>query len=42
MMAYTRVIRLDGTGCFIWTVDLAANSAFCGEKLRYFRIEGDR
>ena len=42
LMAYTGLIRLDGAGRFITTVDVAANPAFTGEKLRLFRIEGDR
>jgi hypothetical protein len=41
-MAYTGLIRLDGAGRFITTVDVAANPAFTGEKLRLFKIEGDR
>lgn len=42
LMAYTGIIRLDGTGRFITTVDVAANPAFTGEKLRLFKIEDDR
>ena len=42
LMAYTGLIRLDGAGRFITTVDVAANPAFTGEKLRLFKIEGDR
>lgn len=42
LMAYTGLVRLDGPGRFITTVDVAANPAFSGEKLRLFRIEDDR
>jgi hypothetical protein len=42
LMAYTGLIRLDGAGRFITTVDVAANPEFSGEKLRLFRIEDDR
>jgi hypothetical protein len=42
MAAYTGIVRLDGPGRFITTVDLSWNPAYGGEQLRLFTIvEGD-
>jgi hypothetical protein len=37
-----RIKAKAAAGRFITAVDVAANPAFTGEKLRLFRIEGDR
>ena len=42
MTAYTGLVRLDGPGRFITTVDLAWNPVLQGEQLRFFTLEGDR
>ena len=42
MLAYTGLVRLDGPGRFITTVDLAWNPAWGGEQVRYFTLDGDR
>ena len=42
VMAYTGLIRLDGTGCFITSVDGAANPSWTGEQTRLFAIDQDR
>jgi hypothetical protein len=42
MTAYTGLVRLDGPGRFVTTIDLAWNPAFPGELLRFFTLEGDR
>jgi hypothetical protein len=42
MLAYTGLIRSDGPGRFITTVDLAWNPGWGGEQLRFFTIDGDR
>jgi hypothetical protein len=42
MMAYTGLVRWDGPGRFITTVDLAHNPAWGGEQVRLFTIDGDR
>jgi hypothetical protein len=42
-MAYTGLIRPDGAGRFITTVDVAANPALIGvDQLRLFKIDGNR
>ena len=41
MAAYTGLVRMDGPGRFITTVDLAWNPAWTGEQLRFFTITGD-
>ena len=41
MAAYTGLVRADGTGRFITTVDLAWNPAWTGEQLRFYTIRGD-
>lgn len=41
LLAYSGLLRLDGPGRFITTVDVAAHPAFGGEILRLYRIEGD-
>jgi hypothetical protein len=42
MTAYTGLVRLDGPGRFITTVDLAWNPMLQGEQLRFFTLKGDR
>lgn len=42
VMAYTGLIRLDGAGCFITSVDGAANPSWGGEQTRLFAIDQDR
>lgn len=42
VMAYTGLIRLDGTGCFITSVDNAANPSWGGEQTRHFAIDQNR
>jgi hypothetical protein len=42
MAAYTGLVRADGPGRFITTVDLAWNPAWTGEQFRYYTISGDR
>jgi hypothetical protein len=42
MTAYTGMVRLDGPGRFITSVDLAWNPAWQGEQLRFFTLDGDR
>ena len=42
MSAYSGLVRSDGPGRFITTVDLAWTPTFGGEQVRLFTIEGDR
>ena len=43
LLAYTGLVRYDGPGRFITTVDVAKHPAEVGtEKLRLFTLEGDR
>jgi hypothetical protein len=42
LLSYSGLMRLDGPGRFITTVDVTAHPALGGEVLRLFRIEGDR
>ena len=42
LLAYTGLVRLDGPGRLITTVDVAWNPAFGGEQLRFFAIDDDR
>ena len=43
MTAYTGVVRLDGPGRFVTTVDLAWNPAGSSrQQLRFFKLEGER
>jgi len=42
MVAYTGLVRSDGPGRFITTVDVAWNPAWGGEQLRFFTVDGDR
>ncbi len=42
MVAYTGLVRSDGPGRFITTVDVAWNPAWGGEQLRFFTIDSDR
>jgi hypothetical protein len=42
MTAYTGMVRSDGPGRFITTIDVSADPTFSGEQLRLFRLEGDR
>ncbi len=42
LTAYTGLVRMDGPGRFITTVDLAWNPAWRGEQLRFFTLDGDR
>jgi len=42
MVAYTGLVRLDGPGRFITTIDLAGHPAWRGEQLRFYTIDGDR
>ena len=42
MTAYTGLVRLDGPGRFITTIDLAWNPAWQGEQLRFYALDGDR
>jgi hypothetical protein len=41
MAAYTGMVRLDGPGRFVTTVDLSWNPAYGGEQLRLFTIVDD-
>jgi hypothetical protein len=41
MAAYTGIVRLDGPGRFITTVDLSWNPSYGGEQLRLFRVVDD-
>ncbi len=40
--AYTGIVRLDGPGRMITTVDVAKDPKMKGEVVRMFRLEGDR
>jgi hypothetical protein len=40
MMAYTGMVRLDGPGRFITTVDLAGHPGWTGEQVRFFVLHG--
>jgi len=42
LAAYTGLVRMDGPGRFITTVDYAWNPAWTGEQMRFFTLEGDR
>ncbi len=42
MISYTGLVRLDGPGRFITTVDFAWDPAWGGEQLRFFTVDGDR
>ena len=42
MVAYTGLVRSDGPGRFIATVDIAWHPAWGGEQLRFFTIDGNR
>ena len=42
LLAYTGLVRSDGTGRLITTVDVAWHPAFGGEQLRFFAIADDR
>jgi len=42
MTAYTGLVRPDGPGRFITTVDLAWNPAWRGEQRRFFTLVADR
>jgi hypothetical protein len=42
MMSYTGLVRLERSGTFITTVDVAWNPAFGGEQQRFFEIDGNR
>ena len=42
MVAYTGLVRMDGPGRFITTVDFAWTPAWRGEQVRLFTIDGDR
>ena len=42
MTAYTGLVRPDGPGRFVTTIDLAWNPALRGEQPRLFTLEGDR
>jgi hypothetical protein len=42
LAAYTGLVRLDGPGRLITTVDLAWNPAFGGEQRRFFTLDRDR
>jgi hypothetical protein len=42
MMSYTGIVKIDGPGRFITTIDLAMNPAVRGEQVRFFDLAGDR
>jgi hypothetical protein len=42
LAAYTGLVRLDGPGQLITTVDLAWNPTFGGEQRRFYVLDGDR
>ena len=42
MTAYTGLVRPDGPGRFITSVDLAWNPSWQGEQLRFFTLDRDR
>jgi hypothetical protein len=42
MTAYTGMVRSDGPGRLITTIDVSADPTFSGEQLRLFKLEGDR
>ena len=42
MVAYSGIVRMDGPGRFITTIDLSANPAWRGDQLRLFAVDGDR
>ena len=42
MVAYSGIVRMDGPGRFITTIDLSGNPAWNGDQLRLFTVDGDR